>query len=104
MFFPTYALTEPLVPASHRDIHGWPGILKGVANAIFSYEQVLRAIENLTRLELEESDTDEESERTRTESDTENESELTLVLDPTYGAIFTTQLRPNFESVEFECF
>jgi hypothetical protein len=52
-----YALTDPLVPAGHRNMHEWPGILKGVANAIISYEDVLRAIGDLPRLELKESDT-----------------------------------------------
>ena len=66
MVFQRYALTEPLVPAAHQNMHGWPGILKGV---------VLRAMGDLMRLELDESDTDEESERSRAESDTENESE-----------------------------
>jgi hypothetical protein len=70
-----YALTDPLVPGSHRNMHEWPGILKGVANAIISYEDVLRAIGDLPQLELEESDTDDESEGTWSESDTENESE-----------------------------
>ena len=46
-----------------------------MANAIFSNEEVLRAIGDLMRLELDESDTDEESEGTRAESDTENEPE-----------------------------
>ncbi|KIK01825.1 hypothetical protein K443DRAFT_660210, partial [Laccaria amethystina LaAM-08-1] len=50
-----YALTDPLVPAGHRNMHEWPGILKGVANAIISYEDVLRAIGDLPRLELKES-------------------------------------------------
>jgi hypothetical protein len=40
--FRIYALTDPLVPAGHRNMHEWPGILKRVANAIFSYEDVLR--------------------------------------------------------------
>ena len=53
----------------------WLGRLKGVANAIFSYEEVLRAIGDLTRPALENSDTDEESEGTRAESDTKNELE-----------------------------
>ena len=70
-----YALTDPLVPTSHWNIHEWPGILKGVANAIFSYDDVLKAIGDLPLLELEESDSDEESEGTWAESDTENESE-----------------------------
>ena len=71
-----YALMEPLVPAAHQNImHGWPGILKEPANAIFSYEEVLRAIGDLPRAALEEFDTDEESEGTRAESDRENESE-----------------------------
>jgi len=73
--FRRYALTDSLVPASHRNMHEWPGILKGVANAIFSYEDVLRAIGELPWLKLEESDTDEESEGTWAESDTENKSE-----------------------------
>ena len=51
--------------SGQRNIHGWPGILKGVPNAIFSYEEVLRAIGDLTRPALEESDTDEEKEGTR---------------------------------------
>jgi hypothetical protein len=38
-------------------------LLEGVANAIFSTEDILKAIGDLPRLELkEESDTDEESE------------------------------------------
>ena len=73
--FRRYALTDPLVPTNHRNIHEWPGILKGVANAIFSYEDVLKVIEDLPRLESEESDSDEESGGTWAESDTENESE-----------------------------
>jgi len=55
-------------------MHEWLGILKGVANAIFSYEDVLRVIGELPRLKLEESDTDEELEGTWAESDMENES------------------------------
>ena len=51
---------EPLVPAAHQNMHGWPGILKEPANAIFSYKEVLRAIGDLPRPELEEFDTDEE--------------------------------------------
>ena len=46
-----------------------------MANAIFSYEDVLKAIGDLPRLELEESDSDEESEGTWAEYDTEDESE-----------------------------
>lgn len=71
-----YALTDPLVPAGHRNMHEWPGIVKGVANAIFSYEDVLRAISgDLPRFESEESGSDEDSEGTWAESDTEDESE-----------------------------
>ena len=73
--FRRYALIEPLVLAGHRNMPGWPGILKEAANAIFSYEEVLRVIGDLTRLALEQSDTDEESEGTRAESHTENEPE-----------------------------
>jgi hypothetical protein len=67
MVFRRYTLTDPLVPA---------GILEGVANAIFSTEDILKAIGDLPQLELEEeSDTDEESEGACAESDTENVSQ-----------------------------
>ena len=45
--FQRYALTKPLVPAAHQNMHRWPGILKGVAKAIFSYKEVLRAMGDL---------------------------------------------------------
>ena len=51
-----------IVSAGHRNMHGCPGIFKGMANAIFSYQEILSAIGDLTRLELQESDTDEELE------------------------------------------
>ena len=68
-------------------------ILKGVANAIFSYKQVLKAIGDLTRPELEESDSDEESEGTRAEIRKMSRNKLwSWILPP-----MVRYLRPNYD-------